>query len=81
MSTSVDLNDQLVADAANLATRIGRTVTEVIEDALREKLTKSGAITAPVELVRYGKGGPMPGVDLSSLSALYDAMESDRDPS
>lgn len=81
MSTSIELNEQLVADAANFAARTGRTVAEVIEDAVREKLTKSGAKSPPIELVRYGKGGVMPGVDLSNLASLYDIMESDRDPS
>ena len=76
MSTNIALNDQLVADAAVFAARTGRTVVQVIEDAVREKLTGSSANSDSARLPKFGVGGVLPGVDLGSNASMFDAMDS-----
>lgn len=79
MRTTIRLDDQLLSDAKHLAVRTGRTLTAVIEDALRETLRRSGAPQdrPPFELITFGEGGVQPGVDLDDSAALLDLMESD----
>lgn len=77
MSTNIALNDQIVADAAIFAARTGRTVAEVIEDAVREKLDRSSANSEPIRLPKFGAGGVLPGVDLGNNVSIFDAMDAD----
>jgi hypothetical protein len=83
MRTTVRLNDDLLAQAKALAARSGRTLTAVIEDALRAALAQSKRSRSrePVELPTFGSGGLLPGVDLDDSSALLSLMESETDPS
>lgn len=79
MRTTIRLDDGLLRDAKVLAARTGRTLTSVIEDALRESLArrKVGAgehIQLPV-FRPVGRRGLQPGVDLSDSAALLDLME------
>lgn len=57
----------------------GRTVTDVIEDALRHAMTArdSGAANELAPLPTFGGSGVLPGIDLASGAALRDAMEQD----
>ena len=79
MRTTIRLDDALLADAKVLAARTGRTLTSVIEDALRESLARGKARERTrVELPVFrpaGRGGLQPGVDLSDSAALLDLME------
>lgn len=77
MRTTVRLDEQLLAEAKALAVRTGRTVTRVIEDALREVLRRRAADKPRtfVELPTAGGTGVLPGVDLDHGTALLDAME------
>jgi hypothetical protein len=63
--------------AKRRAVETGRTLTSVIEDALRSALAreKQRATHPPVELPTYGSGGVLPGVDLDDTAALLDLME------
>lgn len=66
--------------AKRRAVDTGRTLTEVIEDALRAALAEGDerAEPGPVELPTFGCGGALPGVDLDDSAALLDAMEGRR---
>ena len=79
MRTTIRLDDELLADAKVLAARTGRTLTSVIEDALRESLARRKASAdTRVELPVFrpvGRRGLQPGVDLSDSAALLDLME------
>jgi hypothetical protein len=78
MRTTVRLDEQLLAEAKAFAARTGRTLTRVIEDALRDTLTRR-AKRKPrtrVELPTAGGTGVLPGVDLDHGGALLDVMES-----
>ena len=64
MRTTIRLDDALLADAKALAARTGRTLTKVIEDALRESLARGrpdGSRPEPVELPTFKGRGLQPG--------------------
>jgi hypothetical protein len=83
MRTTIRLDDELLSEAKALAAESGRTLTAVIEDALREVLArrKSAAARRRVELPTFGRGSRLqPGVDLDDSAALLDLMEQDDPP-
>ena len=83
MRTTIRLDADLLARAKQLAARTGRTLTAVIEDALRSALARprSRRNPEPVELPTFGSGGTRPGVDLDDSASLLDVMESGDAPS
>lgn len=79
MRTTIRLPDDLLRDAKRRAAETGRTLTSVIEDALRAALRgrpQNGEAVEPVRLTTYGRKGALPGVDLDDAAALLDRMES-----
>ena len=82
MRTTIRLDDQLLRDAKKLAVESGRTLTAVIEDALRATLArrKTAKKEQDWEFPTLNLGGVMPGVDLDNSAALLDLMEADDDP-
>ena len=82
MRTTIRLDDDLLARAKALAARTGRTLTAVIEDALRAALAhgRPARRREPIELPTFGSGGVQPGVDLDDSGALFEVMESGDDP-
>lgn len=78
MRTTIHLPDDLLAELKLLAARSNRTLTRVIEDALREALSRRRRKTAPppVSLTTFDGGGLQPGVDLDDTAALLDHLES-----
>ena len=84
MRTTIRLSDQLLREAKTVAAATGRTLAELVEDALRESLTrrKSVAERRKVSLpISSAGGGLMPGVDLDDSAALLDLMGEPDDPS
>ncbi len=82
MKTTIQLDDQLLAEAKQCAAQTGRTLKAVIEDALREALAHTEAIRpqARVPLKTCKGRGVQPGVDLDDTSSLLDLMERDGGP-
>jgi predicted transcriptional regulator len=80
--TTIRLDDQLLRDAKTLAAESGRTLTAVIEDALRAALARRRMVEVDKkwEMPTFDMGGLMPGVDLDNNAALLDLMEADDDP-
>jgi hypothetical protein len=78
MRTTVRLDDRLLASAKKLAAETGRTLTSVLEDALRETLARrSERVRRQRVRLKTVKGdGVRPGVDLDDAAALLDLMES-----
>lgn len=78
MRTTVRLDDRLLADAKKYAAETGRTLTSVLEDALRETLARRSvrAKGRSVRLKTVKGDGVRPGVDLDDSAALLDLMES-----
>jgi len=81
--TTVNIDDRLLRQAKLEATRTGRSLGEVVDDALRLLLTPPGKRRA-VEQVRlpvFGGSGLRPGVDLEDkegLAALLDEETASR---
>jgi hypothetical protein len=80
MRTTIRLDDRLLRDLKRLAASSGRTLTAVIEDALRQALARSQQRTARgrIELPTFRGDGLRPGVDLDDSAALLDVMERGR---
>jgi hypothetical protein len=79
MRTTVDLPEDLLAEAKERAAREGRSLSEVVGDAVRSSFsrTESGN-RPPTELPTFAGDGLQPGVDLDDSAALVELMESER---
>jgi hypothetical protein len=82
MRTTIRIDDQLLREAKQLALRNGKSLTSIIEEALREKIYRQRNVEKrePVQLVPFRGNGLLPGVDLDDSAALLDLMESSHDP-
>lgn len=83
MRTTIRLEDELLTQVKVLAAQSGKTLTAVIEEALREKLARQQrhAGREPVKLTTVSGRGLLPGIDLDDAAALLAAMEEDDDSS
>jgi hypothetical protein len=81
MRTTIRLDDELLAAAKVHAARTGRTLTSVIEDALRETLARQQEREEqePVKLTTVSGKGIQPAVDLDDSAALLTLMEESDD--
>jgi hypothetical protein len=78
MRTTIRLDDDLLAEAKQLAARTRRSLNAVIEDALREMLARrEQPARTVVRLTTFRGNGLRPGVDLDDSAALYDLMDAD----
>lgn len=77
MRTTIRLDDDLLRQAKAYAAATDRTLTRLIEDALREALARrrQRASCPRAELPTSGGGGLQPGVNLDSNAALWDLMD------
>jgi len=74
--TTIRIDDELYREVKTQAARSGRTVAEVLEDAVRRGLHPSEQRVGGRYAVRtMGRGGLRPGVNLSSNSAVAEAMD------
>lgn len=77
MRTTITIDDDLYRRAKERAARTGRTVSGLIEDAVRAALKPRRHAGVEMEpLPVFGGSGVMPGVDLSDTAALNDIMDS-----
>jgi len=75
MRTTVRLPDELMRAAKRRAQETGRSLTQLLEDALRAELRQSTRARRVAEpLPTYRGKGMQPGVDLSDSSAVEDLM-------
>ncbi len=76
MRTTVRLPPGLMAQVKRLARETGRTMTQVIEDALRTAVARGHAARPrSVTIVTATGDGLQAGVDLDDTSALLDRMD------
>lgn len=82
MRTTIRIDDQLLKEAKQLAARTGKSLTVVIEEALRESLSRQrkSRKREPVTLTTFGGQGLLAGVDLDDTVILLDLMDSTHDP-
>lgn len=82
MRTTIRIDEELLKEAKQFAVRSGKSLTAVIEDALRESLSRhrGSGQREPVRLVTFDGKGLLPGVDLDDSAALLGLMEHSDDP-
>jgi hypothetical protein len=82
MRTTVRLDDDLLRQTKAFAARTGRTLTSVIEDALRAALAppRSRRERPRVTLPTFRGKGLRRGIDLDDTAGLLDVMDGGRDP-
>ncbi|MEP6763656.1 MAG: ribbon-helix-helix protein, CopG family [Gemmatimonadaceae bacterium] len=73
MKTTLNIDDSIMARLRREAARTGRTMSELVEMALRQLLrAKTDEIELP-PLPVFNSGGAF--VDIANRNALYDVME------
>lgn len=80
MRTTVRLDDALMRAAKVRAAEEGITLTQLIAEALRDRLAGMRGepdAAAPIRLLAYGREGLRPGVDLGDNRAVRDLMDED----
>ena len=77
MRTTVRLDESLLTEAKKHAAETGRTLTALLEDALRETLARRStpAKRKRIRLKTVKGDGVRPGVHLDDTAALFDLME------
>jgi hypothetical protein len=80
MRTTVDVDEKLLAEAKVVAARTQRTLSAVVNDALRVALRHREEVgeRQPVTLPTDGEGGLLPGVDLEDREAVAARLGDDR---
>jgi plasmid stability protein len=73
MKTTLNIDDSVMADLKREAARQGRTMSEMVETALRLMLSPPRKQKALPPLPIFDSGGQL--VDIADRDALYDAME------
>jgi hypothetical protein len=81
MRTTIRVNDHLLSEAKKFAAETGRSLTALIEDALREVLArrKKRPSMGRLKLTTFKGKGLQPGVDLDDSASLLDLMERGHD--
>lgn len=79
MRTTVRLDDDLLREAKVRAAEQGITLTQLIDESLRERLSTrpQRQQVRPFRLPSYGKGGIRPGVNLDDNRAVRNLMDED----
>jgi hypothetical protein len=76
MKTTLNLDDELIKAVKKEAAESGRTMTEIIEQSLRDTLFRPQRSKKPYRLrLPTVKGRLRPGVDITDRKALYDLMD------
>jgi len=76
MRTTLDINDAVLRQAKKVAAEEGKSLTRVVEEALRERVAprKRAAKRFKLRLLTK-KGRLIPGTNLADRDALYERME------
>lgn len=76
MRTTLDIDDHVLRQAKQLAAMEGKTLTRIVEEALRERIVHPRRGAKPFRLrLLTKKGRLIPGVNLADRDALYERME------
>lgn len=78
MRTTINLDDDLLAQAKRVAAETGRSLTVVVEEAVRESLSRRGSSLERSPLPIFRGDGLHPGVDLDDAANLLDLMDDQR---
>lgn len=75
MRITIRLDERLLANAKKMAAASGRSLTAVVEDALRKMLNRSRKTEKDIKLPVFKGRGLRPGVNLDSSAALLAHMD------
>ena len=73
MKTTLNIDDKVMAELKREAVRQGRTMSEMVESALRLLLRSHRRREKVIALPTFRSGGAL--VDIADRDALYQAME------
>jgi Arc/MetJ family transcription regulator len=73
MKTTLNIDETVMTDLKREAARQGRTMSELVETALRLLLRSQKKRNSLPDLPTFDGGEPL--VDIADRDALYDAME------
>ena len=73
MKTTLNIDETVMAELRREAARQGRTMSELVETALRGLFQSQKAPADLAPLPTFKSGGPL--VDIADRDALYQAME------
>jgi Ribbon-helix-helix protein, copG family len=77
MRTTINLDDHLLKDLKQLAAKTGKTMTSIIEDAIRQAIRPPKPVSRKrIRLTVVDGKGPRPGIDLDDSASLLDLMDS-----
>jgi hypothetical protein len=76
MRTTISIHDELLESAKARARERGKTLGQLVEDALRRELSADVAAKPRPEVPIFrGGNGLRPGVDITSNRALYELLD------
>lgn len=75
MRTTIRIDDEVYRRVKRVAESSGRTIGQVIEDAIQIASRTTQVPATITDLPTCGGSGVMPGVDLSSNAALAEVMD------
>ena len=76
MRTTITIDDGLLDRVRRRAVELGQTVSQVVEDSVREKLSRADAATTErYALPTFHGGRPRGAVDLDDNAALLEVMD------
>jgi hypothetical protein len=76
MRTTVTIDDEVFRTAKRRAADEGRTLSDLITEALRARLVpRDSGPAEPYRMATYGEGGTLPGIDITNNAAVRDAMD------
>lgn len=73
MKTTLNIDDTVMASLKRESARTGRTMSELVETALRQLLRRRPGVPDLAPLPSFDSGGTL--VDVADREALYRAME------
>ncbi len=79
MRTTLNIDTEIMALVKRRAAESGKTITEVVEEALRKEVSGQRPTASRFVLRWTGVAGKaQPGIDLADRDSLYGAMERDK---
>lgn len=75
MRTTVNIDERLLTWAKERAQGAGRTLGDLIEEALQELMLRPAVVDTVALPVFHGGGGFRPGIDPRSNRSMFDAMD------
>ncbi|WP_183101055.1 type II toxin-antitoxin system VapB family antitoxin [Nocardioides pelophilus] len=81
MRTTVNIHDGLLETAKRCAQQQGKTLGDVVEEALQRYLTSAAPepVAGPPLAIYDGPLGVKPGIDLRTNAGLYDVLYDEED--